>query len=714
MSRVSATYTSGSGQFNVFASQSTVECTLSPTLSTLFSGGISDFDNSICLNFCTNNDRVNTTYRYSGYTENNCNISWDDVSGHERFDFYWSDNIPQDTVSFIGTVLLASTEQSTTNFPNGLFSLKRYLNGYGSHDAWDNLRFVLDVGGNGFNDIYAVFSGSDDGASNYTATDHYTTSDCAIKYCPNLMTRDITTIYANSNYINIRPYIVFMTNDEIYLGSITSLHPWACFFYYNGSYQIDNFNDFKANINKSTGADKTFTGAFGSDDAPYLDFIGKMDIPTEKTQAPLSSSTAYTISYKRYSSSSAYRDALWCLHKSLCDYNWNMIGLKWVRTEEFTSDETHTKMKLPYMDDFCSIDCESWVTGLTQIKQSDSKNVDMSFSHLPDINPAGKDQQDKYDQIGITLNGAGNSFCHWYGVTSSEMYSLLSAFYSASVPTGLNPLDHIIGVIQAPFDISTYCSGTGGTAIKIGTWDTGVTGFMLGNQGSNSFVNMGSYAIPRYHSNFMDYAPYTTISLYVPYCGTIDLPPSLFVGHTVSVQLMYDIFAGDCTAMIMRDGSYYTSIAGNFTSTVAISAENMGAIKQAIVNGCMGVIGGAVTGIGGFASGNVAVGIGGTAGMIGSFAKSTEEINGIAPTMRGVAGGRSMFYKPNKPIIYINTPVNKITDGYINTHGLPVMETKTLSAGNGFTVVDNPVVTGNMTQAERTAIVNMFKNGVIL
>lgn len=358
---------------------------------------------------------------------------------------------------------------------------------------------------------------------------------------------------------------------------------------------------------------------------------------------------------------------------------------------------------------------------------SDIDNYDGSLVHHGGGGGGGGDDDDNdgddLDDIGLTLNANGNSFISWYAVNRTQMEGIISWLnghenYVATdeqdpIPAGFNAMTHIVGVMQAPVSISSI-SATTSAEIKIGGHSTGITGGLLTNQGSSSVIDVGSYQIPKKYDNFLDYEPYTKITVYIPYCGTVDLPPSIFVGHTVRVQLIYDIFSGECIGVVYCDNTFYTSLGGNFMTMHAISAENVGAIKQAVVNGCMSVIGSGAVAIGGIATGNIPVAVGGIGAMLGGTAKNLMEINGIAPTMRGNSGGRCNFYKPNNCIIYITRPQNAITDGFINTQGMGYNKTRTLSSGQGYTVVSNPVISGSMTDTEKQEIINALRMGVIL
>lgn len=333
-----------------------------------------------------------------------------------------------------------------------------------------------------------------------------------------------------------------------------------------------------------------------------------------------------------------------------------------------------------------------------------------------DINPSGggSESDEDYDNIGLTLNSNGQTFLKSYAVTGDELISLLSWCNSLDVPEGLNPMDYVVSVTQAPCNIPSISNGSEST-IYIGRENTNVSSYLLSNQGSYSTMTIGEYHIPKFNNNFLDYEPYTHIDLYIPYCGVVSLPPALFIDTDLRVDLIYDIFTGECSGVVYRNGNYYTSVSGNFMTMQIISTENTGAIKQAVINGALGIVGGAGTAIGALATGNVIGGAIGAVGMVSSAYKATTSMNSIAPnTSGGGGGGRCNFYKPSSCILYISTPQNYTPEDFYTVHGGVVNDYRTLASGDGFTQILNPVITGNMTASEREELIQFYKTGVIL
>lgn len=332
---------------------------------------------------------------------------------------------------------------------------------------------------------------------------------------------------------------------------------------------------------------------------------------------------------------------------------------------------------------------------------------------VPSDRPPVRDK-DEYADIGLTLNANGQSFLKWYAVTASGLEQLLSWCNSEEVPAGFEPLDYIVGVMQAPCSIPAIAA-TSGADIYLGPENTGVPAHLLGNQGNYSVMHLGGKTISPLYNSYLDYEPYTKIDVYIPYCGSVSLPPSVFVGATINIDFLYDIFTGECAGVIYRNNTYYTSLGGNFTTMQAVTAQNVGAIKEAVINGCMSVIGGGAAAAAGIATGNIVAAAGGLAAMTTGTIKSLETLNGISPTMRGNSGGRVNFYKPSYPILYMTRPDIDPPQNYGHTVGYPCNKTRKVGGCHGLIVCTDVDTSGiNATNKEKEIIKQLMETGVYI
>lgn len=86
------------------------------------------------------------------------------------------------------------------------------------------------------------------------------------------------------------------------------------------------------------------------------------------------------------------------------------------------------------------------------------------------------------------------------------------------------------------------------TTIKIGNIDTNVPAGLPTSQWVK--FDCGTVNVYEAWGGFLDYPPYTTASLYLPFCGTIELPVDEIMNAEVSVTYNIDITTGSCVASV--------------------------------------------------------------------------------------------------------------------------------------------------------------------
>lgn len=146
---------------------------------------------------------------------------------------------------------------------------------------------------------------------------------------------------------------------------------------------------------------------------------------------------------------------------------------------------------------------------------------------------------------------------------------------------GSNPTDYIIGLYGYPFELNTGVRLP--QAIKIGAVSLQTEGIIINNLSEGDRpLDLGSIDIQPYFNDFRDYAPYTTLQLYIPLCGTVSLDTALYMGHTLSVDMVYNIYTGACIARIYRDDLLDKTVNSNIATEIPISAAAMGTYQNNI------------------------------------------------------------------------------------------------------------------------------------
>lgn len=395
-------------------------------------------------------------------------------------------------------------------------------------------------------------------------------------------------------------------------------------------------------------------------------------------------------------------------------HNANSSGIRWTVNNIDTAKQFRENVRLGVMDTNGLITHNEWIVGETGIANSDNPNKNGSYSDLPEWKPSGGGDEDELEDSEITLNGNGNSFIKWFAVTGQNLLSLIDSFNSETVPAGFVPLDHIVGVYQAPFNIPDFSNCGSLANIFVGKYDTNVQGMPLLNQGSYSTTGIiASKYIEPTHNNFLDYEPYTSLSLYLPFCGSCNLDANLFVGKTVNVDYYFDIFSGDVIANVYANGSLYKTLSGNFTISQPITSQNVGLQKDTVIKGAVGVATN-MLGMAGFAmSGNISGALSGAVGATISSISTYTHLNGISPVATKGGGGRSIFYTCKNIILYKSTAIEN-HGTYEKYKGKVCNYDSKLSECHGYTVVDNPHLEIKCTNTEKDEIKKLLEDGVIL
>lgn len=268
-----------------------------------------------------------------------------------------------------------------------------------------------------------------------------------------------------------------------------------------------------------------------------------------------------------------------------------------------------------------------------------------------------------------------------------------------------DPMEAIIGLSIVPINPP----GAGSKNVKIGDVDTGISMPYITRQ----FVekDLGSLSIDPYIGSFMDYAPYTKISIYLPYIGFRQLAPEDVMGCTLNIKYIIDVLTGGCNAVInvSGKGAIY-QFNGSCIANVPLSAINYsGAIQNAV-----SAIGNLATVGAGIASGQAPItgmGLVGLATQAANTAVNSKPHVQHSGNMGGAAGLCSVQYayavieRPR-----LSTPANY--NGFI---GNTLNVTMNIGDCSGLTVVesihlDNVLCTEN----ERDELMQLLHEGVII
>lgn len=314
--------------------------------------------------------------------------------------------------------------------------------------------------------------------------------------------------------------------------------------------------------------------------------------------------------------------------------------------------------------------------------------------------------------IDATGGGSGSGFSRVWKVTQANLNALgavlwSSSFFDTLIKSFSSPIDSIVALNIVP-SIDSVPVGTSKN-IVLGNFTTDISVPPVTSQFFS--VDMGTYTFEEYWASALDYSPYTSIQLFLPYIGNVDISPDDVMGKTLNVVYRCDIITGQILASIIVDGTVLFNQTGNFSMTVPFSGANFGEIYKSVIQGTVG----AVTGIAGAVATGGASGIAMGATMTASATSGAVTGSKIQYQRGGATNMSAGYMGIQRCYVIITRPIQSLAVDYRKFQGYPSNVTEVLSNLSGFTAVES-IHLENVpaTDEEKNEIVKLLQEGVIL
>lgn len=367
-----------------------------------------------------------------------------------------------------------------------------------------------------------------------------------------------------------------------------------------------------------------------------------------------------------------------------------------------------------------------------------------------------------------TLSAANTGFTRIYNPTLSQVQAL--ARYLWTDPDVIQTIwNHIKQFFEDPMEAII-----GFNLVPVPVPDGGIENFALmyidtGVQmtvAANQFVDLdcGTLELKRYYGSALDQSPYTKVSCYLPYIGTVNLNTDEVMGTILQVKYRVDIVSGSCVAKIFVDGNCLYQYSGHCAITIPISSADFSSYVSAAIS--VGKL--AATAITAGAGVAMAAGVGEVAQQTNQVVTTTQitstarnpatgrqittgttttvqtrespadqsstqaSFSGLSPQNVANTVGAIMSSKPHiehsgsfsgnsgylgvrRPFVIIERPNMCMPANYQALNGFPAMITMELGTCKGFTRVQQVQLTGlHATNPEQAEILELLKSGVIL
>lgn len=265
-----------------------------------------------------------------------------------------------------------------------------------------------------------------------------------------------------------------------------------------------------------------------------------------------------------------------------------------------------------------------------------------------------------------------------------------------------NPLDYVTGLNIIP---SQGLSIGAAQEIRFGFVNSGVSMPRLTNQ--YFVVDCGTLSFDTLCGDtFLDYAPYSKFSIYLPYVGVKDVDANDFVGHTIGVIYHGDVITGGVTAYITKDGSVMYQYSGCCALNVPLSTDSWGTTISGAVQIATSMV---ASGMTGGAAGVASAAASGAANVAANPSLLSPQI-AHSGAVSGGAGCMGVQY----PFVIREAVRFHSTVGFNTVSGYPSYYYKPLSGMSGYTtVVDVHLKNVPATEKEIAEIETLLKGGVI-
>ena len=326
--------------------------------------------------------------------------------------------------------------------------------------------------------------------------------------------------------------------------------------------------------------------------------------------------------------------------------------------------------------------------------------TDNSFDEI------GEDSYEDSDATGNDNDGSQfggfSNLCCTYMLSKTALNDLGSFIWNNSIFDNIknmnnSPLENIISCHYMPYEFS----GTQ-NKIVVGNVETNVSGVKI----TQNMVkqNYASFEMPKVNTGFLGYEPYTTVTLYLPFVGMIDLKPNDVCGYIVSIDYVFDFVVGSFGVMVYTSkGGGKTLIyssQGTCSVDIPLTASNKAQVQSAILQSGVNLVGDIGT-----------KNVGGAINDVMSTAtiQNHSTTFGSPSSMVGALSPQYCYY-------VLRTPIVNLPSNFAHTKGYICMMTYTMSELKGFTKLSNDVdLSGfNATEREKEELINILTSGFYL
>ena len=318
----------------------------------------------------------------------------------------------------------------------------------------------------------------------------------------------------------------------------------------------------------------------------------------------------------------------------------------------------------------------------------------------------------------LEYNGL-NTFCNWFW---NDILTLINGDYTLLGDYAYNMLtgaygdlnQYVTSLRKLNVNIDTFFTRKTNQHIKIGRYSLDTFACDAIKNDKPDMPLLAEIQVPMCHSkkenkptfgSFLDYPPYTSVSIYIPFIGIVPIDGNMVVGRTIRLYGAVDVIAGTIHYNVFvltpkKEQSLIGSYEGKCGVDIPLALDNSMQNSTNILKNVADVTTGLCT-----KSPSALLNVGS-----GIF---TEPISNL-----GAQTTNTTYYNPNKCALIMQSAIGNIPSNFGSTCGHMWCKSATLSDLTGLTICKNPRI-GNFddntpTETERAEIYSLLETGVII
>lgn len=244
----------------------------------------------------------------------------------------------------------------------------------------------------------------------------------------------------------------------------------------------------------------------------------------------------------------------------------------------------------------------------------------------------------------------------------------------------------------------------------------------------NNTFDGGSVNVREYYGTFLDYAPYTSVILYIPYIGYHELDTNMVMNKTVNLKFSVDLTMGILTAFVFAGSTLINTFSGQMGVPTSINGMDLAQGFQSLVK-FIGLTTVSVPAIAAPAAGLVSGALESNAGIVGGLGTlgATAAGAGLATAagssaatphavQMGTAGAENWLTAYQTPYIIIERREDATPAEMVNLEGYASCYTATVSEFTGYVQASTIKLqnTAGITEEENNMILDLLRGGIYI